>query len=720
MDINEASDQTQPLTQNTETLPNAETAQTTAATQNSEPAPDPQTGPTEQTKPTWQNPPPQQAGSNGPGWQKPKPTATAAFWDSIYRLNLYRHPDRFIGGVSGAIATRFNIDRTLVRGLFVLFTVFSGLGAVLYALAWLLLPEPDGRIHLRELFAGRPDIALLGILFMLLASGATTSSFFALGPWSLFNDAWVTAQTGAMLSGTGPAGVILFLLMAAYIIGLAVAAVAIWKHKDGVAWALLGIGVLLSVFCLVVGFNFRGLGVVGLTVVLPGTLCLYGLFYVVRALGQKNHTPLVAPVAPPSGTTPTPGTTPSPEAPSPQAPAWSPNPASTQAFAANPLHDQSPYMQQAYAQQTPYLPTDQPSKNAKPQTPGPHPTLTALIWAGILLLTAGAFLTYQLRLPVLYPLLWAAAVVILLGLGMVISAVQGRRGGWMNGLAIPLLICVVLPLGVASTVIGSDMRLIGNPIIANDIVTTSGHSATIGEITLDLRETKLQAGKEYPLDLVIGDAQVLLPEDQNIIVQAELTMGELNAQIPSNWIASDSIAGLDLYNSRSWTNPPNQFLRDGTSYTKTTYTWDGMTGSNLHFSSKPGLSKANAAIVKIRVGMGELNIETSGNFPYWQGFRLKDGHFVQDHWVDRNGAIQDPPMPGTEDRYLSADDYARLEAQGKAPEILTDGDAVPPAPAPQVPSPRVPGQKTPAPAESSQPAETESAPEPASTSTSTL
>ena len=47
------------------------------------------------------------------------------------------------------------IDPLIVRGVFIVLTVFAGIGVLLYGLAWALLPEPDGRIHVQEAGAGR-------------------------------------------------------------------------------------------------------------------------------------------------------------------------------------------------------------------------------------------------------------------------------------------------------------------------------------------------------------------------------------------------------------------------------------------------------------------------------------------------------------------------------------------------------------------------------------
>lgn len=77
---------------------------------------------------------------------------------------VYRSEDRWIGGVSGGIANRLGVDPLIIRGVFIVLTVFAGVGVLLYGLAWALLPEPDGRIHAQEAGAGRWTSGMTGAL----------------------------------------------------------------------------------------------------------------------------------------------------------------------------------------------------------------------------------------------------------------------------------------------------------------------------------------------------------------------------------------------------------------------------------------------------------------------------------------------------------------------------------------------------------------------------
>ncbi len=60
--------------------------------------------------------------------------------DAPGRLLRRRTSDRVIGGVAGGIGDYFNVDPLLIRIGFVGLIIFGGAGAVLYLIAWLLMP----------------------------------------------------------------------------------------------------------------------------------------------------------------------------------------------------------------------------------------------------------------------------------------------------------------------------------------------------------------------------------------------------------------------------------------------------------------------------------------------------------------------------------------------------------------------------------------------------
>jgi phage shock protein C len=60
--------------------------------------------------------------------------------------------NRILGGVSGAVAERFDVDIDTVRIAFALLAVLGGGGALLYAAGWLLIPDEAAEVSIAEDF----------------------------------------------------------------------------------------------------------------------------------------------------------------------------------------------------------------------------------------------------------------------------------------------------------------------------------------------------------------------------------------------------------------------------------------------------------------------------------------------------------------------------------------------------------------------------------------
>ncbi|HET9348099.1 MAG TPA: PspC domain-containing protein, partial [Arthrobacter sp.] len=105
-------------------------------------------------------PPPPYYGATPP----PAGSQPQNFFDWIRSQGVYRGRERWVGGVASGIAQRLGIDPLIVRGILVVLAVFAGVGVLLYGIAWALLPEPDGRIHVQEAAAGRWSSGMTGAL----------------------------------------------------------------------------------------------------------------------------------------------------------------------------------------------------------------------------------------------------------------------------------------------------------------------------------------------------------------------------------------------------------------------------------------------------------------------------------------------------------------------------------------------------------------------------
>ncbi|MDZ4091081.1 MAG: PspC domain-containing protein [Arthrobacter sp.] len=105
-------------------------------------------------------PPPYYYGPTPP----PSGSQPQNFFDWIRSQGIHRGRERWVGGVASGIAQRLGVDPLIVRGILIVLTVFAGVGVLLYGIAWALLPEPDGRIHVQEAAAGRWSSGMTGAL----------------------------------------------------------------------------------------------------------------------------------------------------------------------------------------------------------------------------------------------------------------------------------------------------------------------------------------------------------------------------------------------------------------------------------------------------------------------------------------------------------------------------------------------------------------------------
>lgn len=128
------------------------------------------------------------------------------FYDRVRRVNLTRRSDGpWGGGVCAGVADRLGFPRAVVRIAAVVLALCGGLGVLLYGLAWLILPEPTGRIHLQDLFAGNFTagvvaglvLTVIGVFSPGFWTGIGAAIVAALGVWLLVASSRAAAGPGA-------------------------------------------------------------------------------------------------------------------------------------------------------------------------------------------------------------------------------------------------------------------------------------------------------------------------------------------------------------------------------------------------------------------------------------------------------------------------------------------------------------------------------------------
>ncbi|MCK2037806.1 PspC domain-containing protein [Microbacterium sp. SSW1-49] len=122
--------------------------------------------------------------------------------------------DGWLGGIAAGIAARLRIDPLIVRGVLVIAALFGLPVIFLYALAWALLPDADGRIHARDLLNRDFQPVQLGILGMavvgLIPTAPLSGRLFGLG-----YESWSALSVFGWIAGLVVVGGLLFLIVRA-------------------------------------------------------------------------------------------------------------------------------------------------------------------------------------------------------------------------------------------------------------------------------------------------------------------------------------------------------------------------------------------------------------------------------------------------------------------------------------------------------------------------
>ena len=568
-------------------------------------------------------PPPsfQQYGGPQPG---PQGGSTHRFFDSLRGSGLMRTNERWIAGVAGGVAHRFDLDPTLVRCVWVVLSLFAGVGLVLYGLAWALLPEEsDGRIHLEEALSGRFNAGLAGAIGMTIIGMSTFGSGFIPN--------WYVHEAGT-------AGI----------------AAALWP----LFW--LGLIVLAIVFLIRSAQNRSANRK--------------------AARGHRGPQPWQTY---PAGAAQAPGSRPGSQAgPAGQAGGFTPAAGSASAWDSSTPGSGAPAFNQpaggpswqsrSYRQYPSYQQPPVPTRPARrPRRPGPGSSLSLAVLGLGLLTAAGvwyATVTHHLGL-LQGQFILIGILVALLGAGIVVSGLRRRHGGWMTVLGWPVLFVVAIPaLATASIVPTSLARMpfesLRNATTAASSTVTwqeltasaSSGSVTrnkdIGDLTLDLRgmpATEASKLSTITTHLDVGTLRIKTDTDQRVEVRADVDMGAIDSQV-----------------SRAWTVNGRQMNQDDEgprTYDATGKTIPAYSNSSGGLNIKRTLASPNSddqrpqITINASVDTGTINIEERSNTVSWYG-NVEEPVWIVNFWFDEKGDAHgdDLPVPGMNHPAITAKD----------------------------------------------------------------
>ena len=552
----------------------------------------------------------QQYGGPQPG---PQGGSTHRFFDSLRGSGLMRTNERWIAGVAGGVAHRFDLDPTLVRCVWVVLSLFAGVGLVLYGLAWALLPEEsDGRIHLEEALSGRFNAGLAGAIGMTIIGMSTFGSGFIPN--------WYVHEAGT-------AGI----------------AAALWP------------------------LFWLGLFILGIVFLIRRAQDRRASRKAARGRGPRGPQPWQAPAP---GAAQTPGSRPGVQAGG-FASAWDSSAPGSGAPTFNQSAGGQSWQSRSYRQRPPYQPVPMPVRPARPRRPGPGSSLSLAVLGLGLLTAAGvwyATVTHHLGL-LQGQFILIGILVALLGAGIVVSGLRRRHGGWMTVLGWPVLFVVAIPaLATASIVPTSLARMpfesLRNATTAASSTVTwqeltasaSGGSVTrnkdIGDLTLDLRgmpATEASKLSTITTHLDVGTLRIKTDTDQRVEVRADVDMGAIDSQV-----------------SRAWTVNGRQMNQDDEgprTYDATGKTIPAYSSSSGGLNTKRTLASPNSddqrpqITINASVDTGTINIEERSNTVSWYG-NVEEPVWIVNFWFDEKGDAHgdDLPVPGMNHPAITAKD----------------------------------------------------------------
>lgn len=149
-----------------------------------------------------------------------EPPQEAAFFSTIRSWGIVRSDSRVMGGVLAGVGNRIGMAPAPTRLIFVLIGIFTG-GLVLlaYAAGWALLPDTEGRIVIQDFGRGRPNVGSLVVIGILTVFGLIFLDRNAVsGGWGWLSNMPAMGNAGYGFPGLGR--VFLILIPLAIVAGL--------------------------------------------------------------------------------------------------------------------------------------------------------------------------------------------------------------------------------------------------------------------------------------------------------------------------------------------------------------------------------------------------------------------------------------------------------------------------------------------------------------------
>ncbi|WP_194948564.1 PspC domain-containing protein [Actinomyces trachealis] len=311
-----------------------------------------------------------------------------------------------------------------------------------------------------------------------------------------------------------------------------------------------------------------------------------------------------------------------------------------------------PYQRPAW--QPTARPMPRPVRPPRPRVLGPERTISLLsLGLGLLVIAGCGWVAHVHGTRMTMPLVGLGALVLIIGLGVAVSGLRGRHGGWLSAVGALSLFAALPALALGAAVPASTLRALDNGFSQSRTITWAQLSDAspnsvevgIGDVLVDLTDMPADATpRRLNLEVGVGNVQVILPQGRGTRVAASLGIGYLDMATGSQW----AVDGQLLQQHASGHSYPDttSYNLDGEVVHAYSYRRLGVVGNKLLTSPEA----TNLIDLHLEVGVGNVRVsERSADTTTWTGQVLKNGTWVVKHWNSAQGVSGNSvPVPGSD------------------------------------------------------------------------
>lgn len=192
-----------------------------------------------------------------------------------------------------------------------------------------------------------------------------------------------------------------------------------------------------------------------------------------------------------------------------------------------------------------YTPPQPVATTPRPVRRGPGTAVVASVLGGILLLAAVTLLAGRVGALLNPGLVFLGGSLVIVAFGLIVTALRGRRVGLLTFFAILGLVAgSSMAGGTFFTTTGwVDGETYGSAAVAPTTIAEAeeGVAFNVGDLSLDLTQVPLPSASALesgtaetltvPVDVSLGDVEILVPADAEVRLDAEVNAGEVRWEI---------------------------------------------------------------------------------------------------------------------------------------------------------------------------------------------